>query len=235
MRSTNDCVRPEPSLYLKSFGSAHIYQGEIAISIHHKIFGFKVAVDDTVCVEVFHHKEDLADEKAGVLYREGDDFCDDVEEVFSFDELHDEVDEVGVFEEFVEADDEWVARHSSEYFFLVHDVLNDLGFFDVVSVQHLDGIKFGGLGIIADVDLSEVTLPQLTYYLKVTNLHFFLEHGLFLVDPWFFLDFDGDRTWTCFVNLAFDFAEFSLVLGDHVLPDLDGLSGGDLIQFNHRV
>lgn len=235
MWSTNDRVRPEPSLYLKAFGSAHIYQSEIPISIHHEIFGFKVAVYDTVCVEVFHHEEDLAYEKAGMLYREGDDFGDDVEEVFSFNKVHDEIDEVGVFKEFVEADDEWIARYSSKYFFLVHDVLDDLGFFDVVAVQHFDSIQFGSLGIVADVDLSEVTLPQLTYYLEVTNLHFFLEHGLFLVDTWLFLDFDGDRAGTCLVKLTFDFAEFPLVLGDHVLPNLDGLSAGDLIQFNHRV
>lgn len=235
MRGTDDCVSSKPPLYFKAFSCAHIYQGQVSIGIHHQILGFKIAIDDSIGVEVFHHEKDLANQEAGMLYREGDNFGDDIEQVLSFNELHYEIDKVCVLEKFVEADNKWVARHGSQYFLFVHDVLNDLGFLNVLSVQHLYGIQFGCFSVVADVDFSEVPLSQLTYYLKVANLHLFLEQTLFLIDCWFFFDFDRDRAGPCFVKLAFNLAQFSLVLGDHVLVDLDGLPAGDLIQLNNRV
>lgn len=65
---------------------------------------------------------------------EGYDLGDDVEEIFSLDELHDEVDEVAVLYELVEGHHEGELRDCAQDLFLVHDVLDYLRFLDVGTV-----------------------------------------------------------------------------------------------------
>ena len=88
-------------------------------------------------MEMLHHEKDLSDQESSVFKSEGDDFGNNIKEIFSLDELHDEIDEVAVFEEFVEVDDEGMLGSCPKNFFLVHDILNDLRFFNIVAVKNL--------------------------------------------------------------------------------------------------
>ena len=126
MGSSNNGVGSVPSFNFESLSCSHVYKGEIAISVHHEVLRLQIPVNNSISVEVFHHDENLSDQKASVLKSERDDFSDDIEQVLAFDELHDEVDEVAVFEEFVETDDEGVFWGCSQNFLLVHDVLDYL-------------------------------------------------------------------------------------------------------------
>ena len=72
------------------------------------------------------HEQNLSDEKPGMLHGEGNDFCDDIKEIFSFYELHDEVDEVGVFDQFVETNNKGMFGNYSQNLLFVHDILNNL-------------------------------------------------------------------------------------------------------------
>ena len=67
MWSSDNSAGSKPPLYFKSFGSAHIDQCEITVSIHHQILWFEVSVNNSVRVHVLHHQKHLSHEKASVF------------------------------------------------------------------------------------------------------------------------------------------------------------------------
>ena len=48
-------------------------------------------------MEMLHHEKDLSDQESSVFKSEGDDFGNNIKEIFSFDKLHNEVDKIGIF------------------------------------------------------------------------------------------------------------------------------------------
>lgn len=126
MWGTNDGIGPKPAFYLELFGCAHIHKCEESIYIHHKIFGFQIAIDDTISMQMLHHEKDLGHKLPSMVGSKRYYLGDNVKEILPLYELHDEVDEVAVLDKFVEGHYEGEARNCPQNLLLVHYILDDL-------------------------------------------------------------------------------------------------------------
>jgi hypothetical protein len=111
VRSADNGIGSKPSFNLKLLSSPHIHESKKAVDIHHKVFRLEISIDDSIGVQMLHHKKDLGNELPAVFWGEGNNLSNDVEEVLTLYKLHYEIDEVTIFYQFVEAYHKWEFGH----------------------------------------------------------------------------------------------------------------------------